>query len=247
MAIPTRQHRGKASVDQQDARRFPRQRVSWLVTVSAGSREFHGRTKDTSAGGAKILLKERLPLGTSVALQFRPPGQVSVTTRALVWRADPDGLACMFVGTQAPQFLSAVSPPLAGSTPAASDRPEARTILALAEPRGMRPLVAHCHLELGKLHRRTGNGQRAHEHLTTAITMYCDRCNAYQPRARGHRCATMTHEPYCPITIAEAAELAELAAEQARQEQERQATEARRREAREAEAQRRGEARARQE
>jgi uncharacterized protein HemY len=36
----------------------------------------------------------------------------------------------------------------------------------------MRPLVAHCHLGLGKLSRRTGNGQQAQEHLTTAITMY---------------------------------------------------------------------------
>jgi class 3 adenylate cyclase/tetratricopeptide (TPR) repeat protein len=44
--------------------------------------------------------------------------------------------------------------------------------LALAEPRGMRPLVAHCHLGLGKLYRRTANREQAHEHLTTATTMY---------------------------------------------------------------------------
>jgi hypothetical protein len=36
----------------------------------------------------------------------------------------------------------------------------------------MRPLVAHCHLGLGKLYRRTAKGQQAHEHLTTATTMY---------------------------------------------------------------------------
>jgi len=47
-----------------------------------------------------------------------------------------------------------------------------RGALALAEPRGMRPLVAHCHLGLGKLYRRTGNPQEAHEHLTIATTMY---------------------------------------------------------------------------
>ena len=35
-----------------------------------------------------------------------------------------------------------------------------RQALALAEPRGMRPLVAHCHLGLGKLYRRTGKRQR---------------------------------------------------------------------------------------
>jgi hypothetical protein len=44
--------------------------------------------------------------------------------------------------------------------------------LALAEPRGMRPLVAHCHLGLGKLSRRTGKREQAHERLTTATTMY---------------------------------------------------------------------------
>jgi len=44
--------------------------------------------------------------------------------------------------------------------------------LALAEPRGMRPLVAHCHLGLAKLYRRTGKRVQAHEHLTAAIAMY---------------------------------------------------------------------------
>jgi class 3 adenylate cyclase/tetratricopeptide (TPR) repeat protein len=47
-----------------------------------------------------------------------------------------------------------------------------REALGLAEPRGMRPLVAHCHLGLGKLYRRTGKPQEAQEHLTVATTMY---------------------------------------------------------------------------
>jgi len=47
-----------------------------------------------------------------------------------------------------------------------------REALTLAEPRGMRPLVAHCHLGLAKLYRRTGKRQEAQEHLTTATTMY---------------------------------------------------------------------------
>jgi uncharacterized protein HemY len=46
--------------------------------------------------------------------------------------------------------------------------------LTLTEPRGMRPLVAHCHLGLGKLYRRTGKREQAQEHLTTATTMYRD-------------------------------------------------------------------------
>ena len=44
--------------------------------------------------------------------------------------------------------------------------------LALAEPRGMRPLVAHCHLGLGRLCARTGKREQAREYLTTATTMY---------------------------------------------------------------------------
>jgi len=38
----------------------------------------------------------------------------------------------------------------------------------------MRPLVAHCHLGLGKLARRTGQREQTQEHLTTATTMYRD-------------------------------------------------------------------------
>jgi tetratricopeptide (TPR) repeat protein len=55
-----------------------------------------------------------------------------------------------------------------------AERSEAhyRHALALAEPRGMRPLIAHCHLGLGKLYRRTGQREQAREHLTTATTMY---------------------------------------------------------------------------
>jgi tetratricopeptide (TPR) repeat protein len=44
--------------------------------------------------------------------------------------------------------------------------------LALATELGMRPLVAHCHLGLGTLYRRTGDRAKAEEHLTTATTMY---------------------------------------------------------------------------
>ena len=44
--------------------------------------------------------------------------------------------------------------------------------LALASELDMRPLVAHCHLGLGKLYRRTDKRELAREHLATATTMY---------------------------------------------------------------------------
>ena len=49
-----------------------------------------------------------------------------------------------------------------------------RKSLALAQPRGMRPLVAHCHLGLGSVFRRTGGRDRAREHLTSAVGLFRD-------------------------------------------------------------------------
>ena len=43
----------------------------------------------------------------------------------------------------------------------------------------MRPLIAHCHLGLGKLYRRTGEREQAREHLTTATTMYREMSMTY--------------------------------------------------------------------
>ena len=49
-----------------------------------------------------------------------------------------------------------------------------REALALAGDLGMRPLVAHCHLGLGKLYRRADKREQAQEHLRAATTMYRD-------------------------------------------------------------------------
>jgi tetratricopeptide (TPR) repeat protein len=47
-----------------------------------------------------------------------------------------------------------------------------RQALTLATELEMRPLVAHCHLGLGRLYRRTEDGAKATEHLGAAATMY---------------------------------------------------------------------------
>ena len=46
-----------------------------------------------------------------------------------------------------------------------------RQAMALAEEIGMRPLLAHCHVGLGKLYRRTGNYEKATTHLTNGVAM----------------------------------------------------------------------------
>ena len=47
-----------------------------------------------------------------------------------------------------------------------------RAASELASELGMRPLVAHCHLGLGKLYRQAGDDVKGQEHLTTAKGMY---------------------------------------------------------------------------
>jgi tetratricopeptide (TPR) repeat protein len=46
--------------------------------------------------------------------------------------------------------------------------------LTLAEQLGNRPLVAHCHLGLGNVYRRTGKPEQAHDNLSNAVAMYRD-------------------------------------------------------------------------
>ena len=63
-----------------------------------------------------------------------------------------------------------------------------REALALAEPRGMRPLVAHCHLGLGNLYGRTADRAKAEEHLEIAMTMYREmEMNFYLAQAEAAR------------------------------------------------------------
>ena len=54
-----------------------------------------------------------------------------------------------------------------------------RQALALAEPRGMRSLVAHCHSGLSKLHLRSGNLELGQEHVTIATAMYREMSMTY--------------------------------------------------------------------
>jgi class 3 adenylate cyclase/tetratricopeptide (TPR) repeat protein len=46
-----------------------------------------------------------------------------------------------------------------------------RQAIALAEELGMRPLIAHCHVGLGKLYRRSGDSRLAKEHLNKSVAM----------------------------------------------------------------------------
>jgi tetratricopeptide (TPR) repeat protein len=58
--------------------------------------------------------------------------------------------------------------------PPKADEAEAHSLqaLALADELGMRPLVAHCHLDLGTLYAKLGRREQAHAELSAAIGLY---------------------------------------------------------------------------
>ena len=91
------------------------------------------------------------------------------------------GQAVELARSQKEQGTTAWTLHLFGEIAVRRDPPDARRrqrhyreAISRAEALGMRPLVAHCHLGLGTLNRRTGDAAKAKEHLTTAATMYRD-------------------------------------------------------------------------
>jgi class 3 adenylate cyclase/tetratricopeptide (TPR) repeat protein len=105
-------------------------------------------------------------LGRAALLLGRPDDALRLTERSLHYSPSFPGFAAHALH-------------LLGDTATHLDRFDAeigeahyRRALALAEPRGMRPLIAHCHYGLSKLYQRTDKRDQAREHLTIATTMY---------------------------------------------------------------------------
>ncbi len=82
---------------QSERRLYPRVSVSWPVVVETNRRVLHLETVNISTRGTKVTPKERLREGTRAELHFHPPDHQAFDVPALVWRADPDGVAFFFV------------------------------------------------------------------------------------------------------------------------------------------------------
>ena len=154
---------------------FPR------IAASLGTAYVHtGRVAD-----GLVLLRQAEARGASI--QFRYGQPLVLTQLAEAWLRVGDRIRSIECATQALALArqsracgsEAYAAHLLGELAALADPPDAtaaemhyREALSLAEERSMHPLVAHCHLGLGRLYRRTGDHVKAHEHLTTASAMY---------------------------------------------------------------------------
>jgi tetratricopeptide (TPR) repeat protein len=152
----------------------------WTPIVAAALANAHalgGRTNEAIqlvSGVAKRFLTDQL---------FDPPGRsllCSAVVYLLAGQVDEAGRQARdllaFSRKAGARGTEAEALHLAGDIASATGATDAEdcygAALALAEPRGMRPLIAHCHLGLSTLYRRESKSEKAREHLATATSMY---------------------------------------------------------------------------
>src|SRR5262245_3155157 len=130
-----------------------------LRLVARATQEFHSHPRHANPGF--ILLSAGITYLAAGQLDeaARHAREALALTRRLGARANEAHALCLFGDVAL----------AAGADDAEGPYREA---LALAQDLGMRTLIAHCHLGLGKLHRRAAKREQAQEHLTTATTMY---------------------------------------------------------------------------
>ena len=88
-------------------RRFiERARVSWTVWARLGQQRMRFHTVDVSSRGAKLRPRGALTVGSAVQLEFITSEGSRLHVSAVVWRADGDGVAVMFLGTVPQGFAS---------------------------------------------------------------------------------------------------------------------------------------------
>jgi len=131
------------------------------------------------------LLHEAVKTGESLGLgYYHPMSMVNLGEAFVLANQLDDALAFAGRGltlarAQSQRGYEAWGLRLLGEIASHPDPPDAeaaeghyREALALADELGMRPLVAHCHVGLGTLYRRTGKQQESLEHLSTATAMF---------------------------------------------------------------------------
>jgi PilZ domain-containing protein len=65
----------------------------------AGQQRMRFHTVDVSRRGAKLRPKGPYQVGTALQLEFITPDGARLRVSSMVWRADADGMAVLFLGT----------------------------------------------------------------------------------------------------------------------------------------------------
>jgi len=86
--VPTPTRRGMA-----------RAAVSWTVWARIGQQRMRFHTADVSARGVKLRPRGPFPVGAALQLEFIKPDGQRLYVSGVVWRADADGVAILFLGT----------------------------------------------------------------------------------------------------------------------------------------------------
>jgi tetratricopeptide (TPR) repeat protein len=157
--------------------------VAWLPRIAAALG--HARVLSGRVAEGLALLESTLQPTRLSGFELRRPLEAGFLAHAYLragrlddaWRWANDAVALATAARE--RGHEAYAHRLLGEIAAHLDPPDVETgerhyrqALARANELSMRPLVAHCHLGLGTLHRRTDEREQAHEHLTTATTMY---------------------------------------------------------------------------
>ncbi len=81
-------------------RRFTeRANVAWTVWASIGQQRMRFHTVDVSPRGAKLRPRGVFPVGSPLQLEFTKPDGARLRVSGVVWRADHDSIAVLFLGT----------------------------------------------------------------------------------------------------------------------------------------------------
>lgn len=79
-------------------RSSPRARVAWTTWVRAGQQRMRFHAVDVSPRGAKLRPRGVFPVGAAIELEFITPDGRRLHVSGVVWRADSDGWAVLFIG-----------------------------------------------------------------------------------------------------------------------------------------------------
>jgi len=81
-------------------RRFTaRANVSWTVWARISQQRMRFHTVDVSPRGAKLRPRGPFPAGAALQLEFIKPDGQRLHVSGVVWRAERDGIAILFLGT----------------------------------------------------------------------------------------------------------------------------------------------------